>query len=69
MDLARLKMVFGFFLLFLIGALAGLIALGQVEEKTSFGLPFILGSLSALAGGFTNWAFGESRSSIGKTGD
>lgn len=69
MELARLKMIFGFCLLAGIIGLAAAIALGRVEEKSSFGLPFILGSLTSLAGGFTNWAFGESRSSIGGKGE
>ena len=55
----RLKMIFGFMLLVLLAVLAGVIALGKVEEKTSYGLQFILGALSVLAGGFANWAFGR----------
>ncbi len=50
-------MLFGFALLALLAALAAVIAIGHVEEKTSFGLQFLLGSLSSLAGGFGNWAF------------
>lgn len=46
-------------LLALLAVLAGVIALGRVEEKTSYGLQFILGALSVLAGGFANWAFGR----------
>ena len=56
-------MGFGFLLLLVIGALAALIAFGDVKQDSSYGLPEILGGLLALAGGFANWAFGESRSS------
>jgi len=54
----RLKMTFGFLLLFLLAVLAGIIAVGKVEQETSFGLQYILGGLTALAGGFAHWAFG-----------
>ena len=52
-----IKVVFGIVLLFVLAALAGLIALGKVEQNTSFGLTYILGALSTLAGGFAQWAF------------
>lgn len=51
------RMIFGFCLLALLTALAGVISIGHVEEKTSFGLQYILGALSALSGGFSQWAF------------
>lgn len=63
MTLSHWKMVYGFCLLLCITVLAALIALGDVKQETSYGLPEILGGLLALAGGFGNWAFGESRSS------
>jgi hypothetical protein len=56
----KLKMIFGFALLIVIAALAAAIALGKVEEKSSFGLQFLLGALSVLSGSFANWAFGSS---------
>ncbi len=52
-------MWFGFALLMLLATLASVIALGHVEEKSSFGLQFLLGSLSSRAGAFGNWAFRE----------
>lgn len=52
-------MIFGFLLLLLLAALAAVIAIGHVEEKTSFGLQYILGALSVLSGGFAQWAFGK----------
>lgn len=55
----RLRMIFGFVMLIALVALAATIALGKVEEKTSFGLQYILGALSAMAGGFAQWAFGR----------
>jgi hypothetical protein len=66
LDLSHLKMLFGFLLLFVTAALAGIIALGKVEQESSYGLPEILGGLLTLSGGFANWAFGESRSSMPK---
>lgn len=53
------RMMFGFCLLAILALLAGVIALGHVEEKTSFGLQYILGAISALAGGFCQWAFSK----------
>ncbi len=52
-----LKMTLGFLLLLLLAILAAIIALGRVEQNTSFGLGEIIGGLLTLAGGFTHWAF------------
>ena len=52
-----IKMTFGFLLLAMLSALASLIALGKVHQESSFGLEGIIGGLTALAGGFVNWAF------------
>lgn len=52
------RAAFGFALLFVIAVLALAIGLGQVEEKTSFGLQIILGCLTTMAGGWSAWAFG-----------
>lgn len=57
------RMLFGFLLLVLLCILAGVIAIGHVEEKTSYGLQYILGALAVLAGGFAQWAFGKSEDS------
>ena len=51
------RMIFGFVLLTIMAALAAAIALGHVEEKTSYGLMPLLTTLSTLAGAFANWAF------------
>ncbi len=51
------RMVFGFILLGIMAALAAAIALGHVEEKTSYGLMPLLTTLSTLAGAFAQWAF------------
>ena len=51
------RMIFGFLLLLLLAVLAAIIALGKVEQNTSYGLQYILGALSTLAGGFAQWAF------------
>lgn len=53
-----LRMVFGFSLLMILAGIALAIALGHVEEKTSYGLMPLLTSLSTLAGIFAQWAFG-----------
>jgi hypothetical protein len=50
-------MIFGFLLLMMLTILAAIIALGRVEQNTSFGLQYILGALSTLSGGFAQWAF------------
>jgi membrane protein YqaA with SNARE-associated domain len=59
LQLARLKIIFGFLLLCALIALAGLIAMGKVTEAESFGLMPIVTALATLAGGFSNWAFGH----------
>jgi hypothetical protein len=56
------KMLFGFSVLLVLAILATIISLGHVEEKTSFGLSFVLGALSSLSGAFGNWAFSNSKS-------
>jgi hypothetical protein len=56
----KYKIIFGFSLLFCVTGLAAMVAIGHVEEKTSFGLPFLLGCFTTLAGSFATWAFGKS---------
>ncbi len=51
------RMIFGFILLMILAGLAAMIALGHIEEKTSYGLMPLLTTLSTLAGGFAQWAF------------
>lgn len=51
------RMIFGFGLLAIIAGLAVAIALGHVEERTSYGLMPLLTALATLAGGFAQWAF------------
>jgi hypothetical protein len=60
-----LRMIFGFSLLLILAGLALAIAVGHVEEKTSYGLMPLLTALATLAGGFAQWAF----SSKGRDGD
>lgn len=55
----RLKLLFGFLLLVCLAALTAAIALGHVEENTSYGLIPIITCLATLAGSFSNWAFGS----------
>lgn len=52
-----LKMLFGFVLMILVAGIALVIALGKVEQQTSFGLQDILGGLLVLCGSFSHWAF------------
>lgn len=52
-----LRMVFGFSLLVILAGLALAIAVGHVEEKTSYGLMPLLTTLSTLAGAFAQYAF------------
>ncbi len=52
-----LRMVFGFSLLLILAGLALAIAVGHVEEKTSYGLMPLLTALATLSGGFAQWAF------------
>ena len=52
------KMIFGFCLLLSIDAVAMILALGHVEEKTSYGLRECLTALFILSGGWAAWAFG-----------
>jgi hypothetical protein len=54
-------MVYGYLLLVILGFLAARIALGHVEEATSYGLNIVLNTIGILAGGFTQWAFGTPR--------
>jgi hypothetical protein len=56
-KLAYLKMTYGFLMLGLLAVFAAVIALGHVEQASSFGLQDILGGLLVLAGGFAHWAF------------
>lgn len=53
----KLKLVFGFLLLIVLALLAATVAIGHVHQEASYGLDYILGSLSTLSGGFVTWAF------------
>jgi hypothetical protein len=66
----RLKIIFGyafgFFVLGVYFTLALAIAMGHVEEKTSYGLVQVLTALGPLGGMFCGWAFGLSRNGKSK---
>jgi hypothetical protein len=51
------RMILGFLILAVVAALAAIIALGKVDQSSSFGLDIVLGSLATLVGGFAQWAF------------
>lgn len=57
----RLKMWFGFAMMVGLLILAAAIALGKVEEKSSFGLNQVLGGLLVMAGAFSQWAFSKGK--------
>ena len=57
MTTELLKLLFGFALLLVLAALAGLLVVYKVEQTTSYGLDMILGGLLTLSGGFAQWAF------------
>lgn len=67
-DNDRLKILlaytFGFTVLFVYAILAISIAIGHVEEKTSFGLREVLSNLGPLGGGFAVWAFGAASAAM-----
>ena len=52
---------FGFSTLVAYVTLALVIAIGHIEEKTSYGLPIVLGALGPLGGAFVGWAFGQAK--------
>ena len=60
-------MVFGFALLFILAFLSARVALGHVEQATSYGLDILLGSLATLAGNFAQWAFSGNKIESKKT--
>ena len=60
-------MIFGFLLLVVVSILTGRVALGKVEESTSYGLPQMITMLAMLVGGFSTWAFSAPSRSADKT--
>ncbi len=48
---------FGMVVLMTIFILAMSIALGKVNQDTSYGLEIVLGCLTTMAGGYSQWAF------------
>jgi hypothetical protein len=61
----RLKIVpgysFGFTVLVVYFALALAMALGKVQQDTSYGLDMVLTAMGPLGGLFCGWAFGKSK--------
>ncbi len=51
------RLLFGFLLLVALTGLGIIVALGRVEEHTSFGLGLILGGLTSLSGQWGQWVF------------
>lgn len=51
------KLALGALVVLILAALAAVIGLGDVQEKSSFGLQYILGGLTAIASQFAMWAF------------
>ena len=54
-----LAYLFGFATLISYFTLAIIIAIGKIQENTSYGLPIVLGALGPLGGAFVGWAFGK----------
>lgn len=69
-DMHRLQTLlayaFGFCTLIAYFLLAVIIAVGRIEEKTSYGLPIVLGALGPLGGAFVGWAFGRNQNNSGQ---
>ena len=64
------RMAFGFLLLLIFAFLIAMIALGKVQEDTSYGLMPLLVALSGLGAGWAGWAFGHDKpDDSGKNGD
>ena len=59
MSVEQQKMIFGFLALVVLATLAAIIALGKVNQESSYGLDYILGGLTMMVGVFSNWAFGS----------
>ena len=57
----RIKMFIGTLVVVGLLGLTIFVALGKVEEKTSFGLLPILGSLTTLLGSFGVWVYGQNK--------
>ncbi len=55
------RMMFGFTILNFLAIIALILALGHVEQNTSYGLSDIIICLSTLAGGFAQWAFSKQK--------
>lgn len=51
------RMIYGFCLMLAVVVLAVLVALGRVEEKTSFGLGVLFMILKDMGADFGKWAF------------
>ena len=51
------RMIFGFLLLIILATLTARVALGRVEEATSYGLMPLITCLATLSGAFAQWAF------------
>ncbi len=54
-------MIFGYFIFAAIVGLAAVIGLGKVSKESSYGLDFLLGAITLMAGGWTQWAFSVTR--------
>ncbi len=52
-----LKVLFGYLAFLTMAFLAAVLALGKVEEKTSFGLQYLLGAFTFMSGVWAQWAF------------
>lgn len=65
----RLKMFYGYMLLLILCVLAVAFGMGQVEEKTSYGLMPLVVAISNLAAQWAQWAFSRDKTIEGKHDD
>lgn len=65
----KLRLLFGFATLIIIAAIAVMIAVGTVQQESSYGLEPILVALTSVAASFCNWAFSRSEPSREKPPD
>lgn len=57
----RLKLLFGFSLVVLVIILAAIIAIGKVQQETSYGLRDLISLLGPVIGFWSQWAFSSKK--------
>ncbi len=57
------RVIFGYYVFTAMVALAAMFGLGTVKKESSYGLDFLMGGITLMAGGWTQWAFSKPDSS------